>query len=137
MTPEQVELIQGSFDELWPVRREFAARFYSRFFELAPDARGLFPHDLEHQYFTLMNMLAAIVGVLDNRELFQSMTTYAGRQHARFGAKPQHFISFGEALIWCLDQQFGETFTPELRQGWTTLYATAQNRMTSAAERAA
>ena len=63
-----------------------------------------------------MDMVAAIVGALDKRELFQSMTTYAGRRHARFGAKPLHFIAFGHALIWCLEQQLGEPFTPELRQ---------------------
>jgi hypothetical protein len=42
MTPKQIELIQNS-DALWPVRRQVADLFYSRFFELAPDARALFP----------------------------------------------------------------------------------------------
>jgi hypothetical protein len=45
MSPEQVDLIRKSFDALWPVRRRFAEAFYSRFFELAPDARRLFPDD--------------------------------------------------------------------------------------------
>jgi hemoglobin-like flavoprotein len=134
MPREQVELVQRSFDKLWPVRQEFAVLFYRRFFELAPDAQRLFPGDLERQYFTLMDMLAAIVGALDNRELFQSMTTYAGRRHARFGAKAAHFTAFGEALIWCLEQQFGDSFTLELRQGWITLYQTVRRKMTSAAE---
>ena len=83
----------------------------------------------------LMDMLAAVVGALDKRELFQSMTTYAGRRHARFGARPPHFIAFGDALIWCLEQQFGEFFTPELRQGWITLYEAVRGKMISAAER--
>ncbi len=135
MTPEQVDLVQRSFDKLWPVRREFAALFYRRFFELAPDAQTLFPNDLERQYLMLMDMLAAVVGALDKRELFQSMTTYAGRRHARFGARPPHFIAFGDALIWCSEQQFGESFTPELRQGWITLYEAVRGKMISAAER--
>ncbi|MFZ1089785.1 MAG: globin domain-containing protein [Xanthobacteraceae bacterium] len=135
MTPEQVDLVQRSFDKLWPVRREFAALFYRRFFELAPDAQTLFPNDLERLYLMLMDMLAAVVGALDKRELFQSMTTYAGRRHARFGARPPHFIAFGDALIWCLEQQFGESFTPELRQGWITLYEAVRGKMISAAER--
>jgi hemoglobin-like flavoprotein len=135
MTPEEVDLVQRSFDKLWPVRREFAALFYRRFFELAPDAQTLFPNDLERQYLMLMDMLAAVVGALDKRELFQSMTTYAGRRHARFGARPPHFIAFGDALIWCLEQQFGESFTPELRQGWITLYEAVRGKMISAAER--
>ena len=55
MTPEQVDLIRKSFDALWPVRRRLAEIFYSRFFELAPDARRLFPHDMERQQLKLMN----------------------------------------------------------------------------------
>ena len=84
-----------------------------------------------------MDMMAAIVAALDERELFQSITTYAGRRHARFGAKPTHFAAFGEALIWSLENQFGSSFTPELREAWITLYDAVRIKMLSAAERAA
>jgi hemoglobin-like flavoprotein len=55
----------------------------------------------------LMDMIAAIVGTLDKREMFQSIISHSGRQHAQFGAKPLHFAAFGDALIWGLEQQFG------------------------------
>src|SRR3954462_12480079 len=116
MTPEQIDLIRRSFDRIWPVRRKLAGLFYSRFFELAPDAHRLFPADLERQHLKLMDMIAAIVGALDQRELFQSLIGHSGRQHAQFGVKPLHFIAFGDALIWSLEQQFGPAFTPELKQ---------------------
>ena len=112
MTPEQVRLIRQSFDAIWPIRRKLAGSFYSRFFELAPDAQHLFPSDLERQHLRLMDMIAAIVGALDERELFHSLIHNSGRQHAQFGAKPSHFVAFGEALVWSLEQQFGATFTP-------------------------
>ena len=67
MTPEQVDLVRRSFDAIWPVRRKLAALFYSRFFELAPDAMPLFPNDMERQHLKLMDTIAAIVGALDNR----------------------------------------------------------------------
>ena len=73
MTPEQAELIRQSFDAIWPVRRKLAAQFYRRFFELAPDAEGLFRRDMERQHLKLMDMIAAIVGTLDKREMFQSI----------------------------------------------------------------
>jgi len=66
MTPKQADLIRRSFDAIWPV----ASRFYRRFFELAPDAQRLFPSDMERQHLKLMDMIAAIVGALDERELF-------------------------------------------------------------------
>jgi nitric oxide dioxygenase len=111
--------------------------FYRQLFELAPETRSLFPHDLEAQYLTLMDMMAAIIGTLDKQELFQSITTYAGLRHARFGAKPAHFSAFGDALIWSLEQQLGASFTSELRGAWQTLYDAVRNKMMSAAERAA
>jgi hemoglobin-like flavoprotein len=135
LTTTQIDLVRGSFDSIH--RREFAEMFYRRFFELAPQSRALFPSDLEGQYLLLMNMIAALVGALDKRELFQSMTSYAGVQHARFGAKPADFSAFGKALLWCLEQKFGSAFTPELQAGWATLYNAVQEKMISAAERAA
>jgi hemoglobin-like flavoprotein len=135
LTPAQIALVRRSFDSVRP--REFAETFYRRFFELAPETRRLFPNDLERQYFTLMDMVAAIVGTLDKQQLFQSIATYAGLRHARFGAKPAHFSAFGDALIWSLEQQFGASFTPELRAAWLTLYDAVRSKMISVAERAA
>ena len=136
MTPEQVHLVRNSFDALWPVRRRLAETFYTRFFELAPDTRRLFPDDMERQQLKLMDSLAAIVGALDKREIFQSVISHSARQHSQFGAAPPHFIAFGQALIWGLQQQLGPAFTPELEQAWTTLYDTVQSRMTGGAQAA-
>ena len=134
MTPEQIDLIQRSFDRIWPVRRKLAGLFYSRFFELAPDAHRLFPADLERQHLKLMDMIAAIVGALDQRELFQSLISHSGRQHAQFGVKPLHFVAFGDALIWSLEQQFGPAFTPELKRAWIALYDAVQSEMMRAGQ---
>jgi hypothetical protein len=55
VTADQIELVRKSFDELWPVRRKLAELFYSRFFELAPDSRRLFPDSMEKQNLKLMD----------------------------------------------------------------------------------
>jgi hemoglobin-like flavoprotein len=129
MTPEQVDLIRQSFDAIWPVRRKLAVTFYDRFFELAPDTQRLFPRDMERQHLKLMDSIAAIVGALDKRDLFQSVVSETGRHHVGFGAKPPHFAAFGEALISGLEQQFGTAFTPELKTAWMTLYDAVQGEM--------
>ena len=77
MTPKQADLIRRSFDAIWPVRRKIASRFYCCFFELALDAQRLFPSDMERQHLKLMDMIAAIVSALDERELFQSIISQA------------------------------------------------------------
>jgi hemoglobin-like flavoprotein len=129
MTPEQVSLITQSFDEMWPIRRNLAASFYNRFFAIAPDARHLFPDDMQRLHVKLMDTIAAIVGALDNRALFQSIISHTALQHARFGVSSSQFAAFGDALIWSLEQQFGAAFTPELRQAWIALYEAVQSEM--------
>ena len=133
MTPEQIDLIRKSFDALWPFRRKLAEEFYGRFFELAPDTRRLFPNDMERQQLKLMDTIAAIVGTLDQRELFQSIISHTGRKHADFGVQTSHFIAFGEALIWGLQRRFGPAFTPEMQQAWIVLYDAIQAEMMRAA----
>ncbi len=127
VTPEQTALVRQSFDAICPVRRKLADQFYRRL--LTPDARGLFRSDMERQYRKLMDMIAAIVGTLDKREIFQSIISHSGRQHAQFGAKPMHFAAFGNALIWGLEQQFGAAFTPEMKEAWIKLYDDVQREM--------
>jgi hemoglobin-like flavoprotein len=129
MTPEQINLVRNSFDAMWPMRRDISDLCYSRFFELAPDARDLFPRDMERQRIKLMDMIAALVGSLDQRALFQSLVSHSGRQHARFGVQPSQYAALGEALIWSLECKFGASFTPALRESWRALYGTVQVEM--------
>jgi hemoglobin-like flavoprotein len=122
MTCEQINLIRRSFDEMWPIRRNLAVKFYDRFFEACPDARRLFPSDMQKQHLKLMDTIAALVGTLDNRAVFQSIITHTARQHARFGVTSSQLNAFGDALTSSLEQQFGSAFTPELKQAWIALY---------------
>ena len=133
MTSEQVDLVRKSFDSMWPMGRDIADLCYSRFFELVPDARELFPSDMERQRIKLMDMIAALVGSLDERPLFQSLVTHSGRKHARFGIQPSQYVAMGEALMWALECKFGASFTPELRESWRALYTTVQDEMLRAA----
>jgi hemoglobin-like flavoprotein len=66
---------------------------------------------------------------LDKREMFHSIISHSGRQHAQFGAKPLHFAAFGDAFIWGLEQQFGAAFTPEMKEAWIKLYDDVQREM--------
>jgi hemoglobin-like flavoprotein len=85
----------------------------------------------------LMDTIAAIVGTLDERALFQSIITHTGRRHARFGVDQSHSVAFGDAMIWSLERQFGSAFTPELRAAWIALYDAVQDEMLRAATEAA
>lgn len=136
MTPEQVKLIKASFDAMWPMRGDIAELCYSRFFELAPDAKALFKNDMALQRAKLMDMIAALVGSVDQHALFQSIITNSGRHHARFGVRPSQYEALGEALMWSLERKLGPSLTPELSASWRALYATVQAEMQRAAAQA-
>src|SRR5215467_2501172 len=129
MTPHQAVLIKKSFDAMWPFHRNLADLCYRRLFELDPGARVLFHNDMERQRLKLMDMIAALVGALDQQELFQSLIEHSGHLRAGLGVQPSQYVAFGEALIWALERQFGTAFTPELRDAWRALYATVQGQM--------
>ena len=133
MTPDQVKLIRKSFDAMWPMRGEIAELCYTRFFELAPDAKALFKNDMERQRAKLMDMIAALVGSLDQQALFQSIIANSGRHHARFGVRPSQYDALGEALMWSIERKLGSSLTPELLASWKALYATVQAEMQRAA----
>jgi hemoglobin-like flavoprotein len=134
VTPDQAVLIKKSFDAMWPVHRNIADLCYRRLFELDPGARALFRNDMERQRLKLMDMIAALVGALDQQELFQSLIEHSGRLHAGFGVQPSQYLAFGEALIWALERQFGTAFSPELKEAWRALYGTVQAQMLRGAD---
>jgi hypothetical protein len=62
-----------------------SSRGFWQFFELAPDARRLFTSDMDKQQLKLMDAIAATVGVLDQREMFQSTGRRARESRAGNG----------------------------------------------------
>lgn len=134
MTSEQIKLIKKSFDAMWPMRGDIAELCYDRFFELAPEAKALFRGDMGRQRAKLMDMIAALVGSLDQQAIFRSIIANSGRHHARFGVRPSQYDALGEALMWGLERKLGTSLTPELMESWKTLYATVQAEMQRAAQ---
>jgi len=49
MTPEKIELVQGSFKKVAPIAETAADIFYDRLFEIAPEVRPLFPAQMKDQ----------------------------------------------------------------------------------------
>ncbi len=133
---DQIAQIRDSFDAIWPTHREIAKTFYQRLFELVPEARRMFPDEMEGQQRKLMDTIAALVGALDNPEMFQSIGSPIGRWHVQLGVTPSHLAAFGDALLWTLEAHFASAFTPELREAWGALYEAVRSDMQQAMEEA-
>jgi hemoglobin-like flavoprotein len=136
VTHRQKALVQGSFAAVLPKADEFTAMFYSRLFELDPTLRSMFKTDMKPQRQKLAQMLTAAVKGLDRPEQLIPVVRDLGRRHATYGVVDAHYDTVGAALVWTLGQQFGDAFTPEVKEAWTTVYTLLATTMKDAAREA-
>ena len=135
MTPDQIELVRGSFRNILPIRSEAAALFYGRLFEIAPDVRAMFSGDLTAQGAKLMAAIGFVVAGLDRLEVIVPEVQAMARRHVGYGVQESHYAAVGEALIWTLDQGLGGGFTPSLRRAWLEAYGILAEAMIAAARK--
>jgi hemoglobin-like flavoprotein len=133
MTPEQVTMVQDSFKKVVPIAGTAADLFYNRLFEIAPDVRPLFPHDLSEQKKKLIAMLATAVTNLHQVETILPAVENLGKRHVAYGVTDKMYQPVGAALLWTLEQGLGPDFTPELKGAWTETYMALAGVMQKAA----
>ncbi len=133
MTPEQVKLVQDSFQKVEPIATTAADLFYNRLFEIAPEVRPMFPADISEQKGKLMGMLGTAVNNLHQLESIIPAVQDLGRRHVAYGVTAEQYKPVGAALIWTLEKGLGDDFTPEVKEAWVTTYTTLEGVMTEAA----
>ena len=129
MTPQQIELVQTSFQKVVPIAGTAADLFYDRLFETAPDVRRMFPNDLAEQKKKLMTMLGTAVAGLSKLEALLPVVRALGARHAGYGVTAEHFAPVGAALIWTLEQGLGDGFTPDVKAAWVEVYGVLSRTM--------
>jgi hemoglobin-like flavoprotein len=122
MHPQQIEIVQRTFDLAAPLADEIADRFYTRLFELDPSLRPLFKHDIKAQGDKLMTVLAFAVRGLHQPDAIVGAVQRLGERHTHYGVQPHHYATVGEALLWTLGELFGPAFTPDVRDAWAAAY---------------
>lgn len=133
MSPQQIELVQSTWQQVLPIREQAAALFYGRLFEADPALRALFRRDLATQGRMLMQALHAAVTGLHRLEALRPTLEALARRHVGYGVQPAHYDTVGSALTWTLQQGLGEAFTPPVREAWAAAYAQIATTMRTAA----
>ncbi|WP_425404260.1 globin family protein [Hwanghaeella sp.] len=123
MTPEQIKLVQSSFQKVLPIADTAADIFYDRLFEIAPEVRSLFPDDMKEQKKKLLKMLAGAVNGLDRVEEVVPVLQGLGVRHAGYNVKLEQYDTVGAALLYTLGKGLGDDFTPEVEEAWTECYS--------------
>ncbi len=122
MTPNQRARLRQTFEKLVPLPRRFGTAFYQRLFEIDPSLRGLFHGDLDRQASMLVNALTLAILHLAESGRVSRTVQELGERHAGYGIAPENFETFGDALTWTLEQQFGDEFDAEVRAAWREAY---------------
>lgn len=138
MTPEQIRLVQSSFQKIIPISDTAADLFYLKLFELDPSLRPLFKGDIQEQGRKLMHMIHAAVLGLDSEcgllhHTIIPTVRNLGKRHASYGVQSKHYATVGAALLWTLEQGLGKDFTPETKTAWTDTYTLLAGVMQEAA----
>lgn len=136
MDAHRRDLLKSTFERLRPIPKGAGLTFYGRLFELDPALRPLFGDNLENQasmFVTALNM--AVLGLVEEGFVPHSVREL-GARHAHYGVDESSYATFGEALLWTLEQLLGERFTPEVRDAWSEAYETLASAMKESASQA-
>lgn len=136
MTPEEIRLVQRSFAQMEPGATQITARFYHHLFARDPTTRALFSEDIDEQGLKFLQMLAVAVKNLDWMEGMRPAMEQLGRRHVRYRVQPEHYATFGTALLAALEEGLGADWTPELAAAWRKAYDLLTQTMRAAAAEA-
>ena len=122
MTPEQISLVQASFERLGPQQGALAARFYEELFRRNPALRHLFASDLTEQKVRFAQKLAEIVQAIPRLDELLGHTRALGARHVGYGVRAADYQTVGDALQGALAGVLGPSFDAPTRQAWELAY---------------
>lgn len=128
-----IALVQGSWQQVLPIRHTAGRLFYDHLFDADPSLRPMFRGDLEQQAAKLVHMITAAVNQLGRLDELLPVLRQLGQRHGGYGVQPAHYETVGRALMKTLQQGLGEDFTDDVRAAWAAVYATLASVMIEAA----
>jgi hemoglobin-like flavoprotein len=122
MTPEQITLVQTSFDRLGPDLPAMATRFYDELFVRDPALRQLFTIPLAEQKVKFAEKLTEIVWSMPRLDELLGHTRALGARHVAYGVRALDYQVLGDALLAALAAVLGDSFDAATRQAWALAY---------------
>jgi methyl-accepting chemotaxis protein len=122
MTPEQITLVQASYQRVGPRLPDMAGRFYTELFRRDPALRPLFTTDLAEQQVRFARKLTELVQAIPALDQLLAHTQALGARHVGYGVRAADYKTVGAALLDALAAVLGDDFDPETRQAWLVAY---------------
>ena len=122
MTPEQLALVQSSYQRLGARLPAMASRFYQELFRRDPALRPLFTTDMAEQQVRFALKLTEIVQALPVLEELLVHTRALGARHDAYGVRAADYQTLGTALLDALEAVLGDDFDAPTREAWAIAY---------------
>ena len=122
MTPEQITLVQSSFERAVPELPALATRFYQELFRRDPALRALFTTDMALQKVRFAEKLTEIVRAFPRLDELLAHTRALGARHVGYGVRVADYQIVGEALFAALAAVLGDGFDAQTREAWHIAY---------------
>jgi len=122
MTPEQISLVQSSFERIGPQLPALTTGFYQELFRRDPALRPLFTTDMAEQKVRFAAKLAEIVQTLPRLDDLLTHTRALGARHAGYGVKVADYQTVGDSLLAALEAVLGASMDDQTRQAWARAY---------------
>ncbi len=122
MTPEQITLVQSSFERLGPDLPAMTALFYQELFQRDPSLRRLFTTDMGEQRVKFAQKLTEIVRTIPRLGELLSHTRALGARHVGYGVRAADYQTVGDSLIAALGGVLGEEFDAATREAWVLAF---------------
>jgi nitric oxide dioxygenase len=122
MTPEQLELVQRSFDLALHQADALAVAFYDHLWTIAPETRAMFPQEMAAQRQKLLDELTAIVAAVGHLDQLVARTGVLGARHVEYGVEPYHYELVGDALVAALADVLGADWDTATEDAWRYAY---------------
>lgn len=122
MTPEQLALVQSSYQRLGARLPAMASRFYQELFRRDPALRPLFTTDMAEQQVRFALKLTEIVQALPVLDELLVHTRALGARHVAYGVRAADYQTLGAALLDALEAILGDDFDAPTREAWAIAY---------------
>jgi NAD(P)H-flavin reductase/hemoglobin-like flavoprotein len=130
-------LIQESFALVEAEADKLASHFYALLFLEDPSLRDLFPPMMDAHRDRLITALVTLVHRAHDTEALDEYVRQLGRDHRRFGVRPEHYAVVGQCLLSTLRRFAGPRWTAEMDGCWYAAFQRVAGLMVDAANEAA
>lgn len=98
--------------------------FYDRLLRESPESAALFVNtDMAAQRRKFVEMLEAVVHLLERPEELTDAALALGHRHAKYGVGDRHYPDVGATLLSTLDDILGEHSSAKILDAWRDAYS--------------